>query len=291
MDVSSIESTASSITETAAHSSSGVGMTLFQLFIVIGVAVVFVIVLENHRKKHHKSGADFNIQSLLRTCADVIKNIFPANVGDDFSEDAPYDYDEEPRQPIQPEAYGMYLLNVFDYKKHRTIIELNDGVLRNGEYIVIGYSDQKIHDDHCKQKVTLSRYNCGALAKNLTPMYLFRDGSDGKLYLRFAASSNVVRQDMMGSNHKPVLRPYDTTKDIEVSSITKYCHEPVFYVNACPIAFSINHKYAENNGNPIIIDFSDKRGESIILDEPLPSAAPKNENIQENNNAGWQARH
>lgn len=287
MDASSIESTASSITETAARSSSGAGMTLFHLFLVIVVvAVIFVIFLEKHRK----SSADFSIQSLLRTCADVIKNIFPDNNGNDFSEDAPYDYDEEPRQPIQPEAYGMYLLNVFDYKKHRTIIELNDGNLNPGDYIVIAYRNLKMtkQDPHCKQEIMLSRYNCGTLAKNLTnPIYLFRDTTDGKLYLRFSACSNVIRQDI-GSSHKPDLRPYDTTKDIEVSSITEYCHEPVFYVSGCPIAFSINHKYAENNGNPIIIDFSDKRGESIILDEPLPSAAPKSEN---NNAIGMQARH
>ena len=287
MDASSIESTASSITETAARSSSGAGMTLFQLFLVIVVAVIFVIFLEKHRK----SSADFSIQSLFQNFFNKLKDLVQDSSDDtsDDTPDAPYDYDEEPRQPIQPEAYGRYLLNVFDYKKHRTIIELNDGSLNPGDYISIAYRNLKMtkQDPHCKQEITLSRYNCGALAKNLTtPIYLFRDITDKKFYLRFS-SSNVIRQDI-GSNHKPDLRPYDTTKDIEVSSITEYCHEPVFYVNGLPLALSINHKYAENNGNPIIIDFSDKRGESIILDEPLPSAAPKREN---NSAVGMQARH
>lgn len=254
MDASSASST---ITQTAT-TAAGSGPALFALFKLVFVLGIVIVALYFCWQKKNP-GRHFNLRTFFRQLSAHVKHFLE-------EEDAEEEEDEPVVTPSfkrHPAVYGCYLLNALDYNEHRTMIELDDANLEPGDYIQIGYeTTDKLHK-RCRQSIALKDYGC-TLAKTLpeSAIIVFRDPNDSQLYLRFCHEAKVNRQDM-DSNGKPVIRPFNTKNDVPLTEITDYLHESIWYVCGVPIVFSVNHRFAKNDGTPNIASFS-KRGESYF---------------------------
>lgn len=262
MDASSASSTVTQTATTTAASSGPALFTLFKLVFVLGIVIVALYF--SWQKKN--PGHQFNLQTLFHQLSAHVKRFFEEEDAEE-EEDEPV-ADKTPSFNHHPAAYGLYLLNILDYHSNRTMIELDDANLEPGDYIQIGYTSNPGQHKRCRQSITLKDYGC-TLAKTLpeNAIVVFRDPNDNQLYLRFSRDAKVNRQDM-DSNGKPVIRPFNTKNDVPLTEITEYLHEPIWYVCGVPIVFSVNHRFAKNDGTPNIVNFS-KRGESYF-DTDIP---------------------
>lgn len=260
MDASSASST---VTQTATTAAAGSGPALFTLFKLIFIFGVVLITLYFVWQKKNP-GRHFDLRTFFRQLSAHVKHFLE-------EEDAEEEEDEPVATPsfnYHPTVYGLYLLNILDYHSNRTMIELDDANLEPGDYIQIGYTSNPGQHKRCRQTITLKDYGC-TLAKTLpeNAIVVFRDPNDNQLYLRFSRDAKVNRQDM-DSNGKPVIRPFNTKNDVPLTEITDYLHESIWYVCGVPIVFSVNHRFAKNDGTPNIASFS-KRGESYF-DTDIP---------------------
>lgn len=263
MDASSASST---VTQTATTAAAGSGPALFTLFKLIFIFGVVLITLYFVWQKKNP-GRHFDLRALGQQLSAHVKHFLEEEDADE-EEDEPV-ADKTPSFNHHPAVYGLYLLNILDYHSNRTMIELDDANLEPGDYIQIGYTSNPGQHKRCRQVITLKDYGC-TLAKTLpenNAIVVFRDPSDGQLYVRFSHEAKVTRQDM-DSNGKPVIRPFNTKNDVPLTEITDYLHESIWYVCGVPIVFSVNHRFAKNDGTPNIVSFS-KRGESYF-DMDLP---------------------
>ena len=171
--------------------------------------------------------------------------------------------DKSPSFKHHPAVYGLYLMNILDYHSNRTMVELDDANLEPGDYIQIGYTHPVHQHKRCRQSIALQEYGC-TLANTLpeNAIVVFRDPNDNQLYIRFCHEAKVNRQDMDGEG-KPVISPINTKNDVPLAEVSDYLNESIFYVSGLPIAFSVNHRFAKNDGTPNIASFS-KRGESYF---------------------------
>lgn len=257
MDASSASST---VTQTATTAAAGSGPALFTLFKLVFVLGIVIVALYFCWQKKNP-GRHFDLRTFFRQLSAHVKHFLE-------EEDAEEEEDEPVATPsfnYHPSAFGIYLLNILDYNEHRTMIELDDANLEPGDYIQIGYtSNPGQQHKRCRQFIALKDYGC-TLAKTLpenNAIVVFRDPNDNQLYLRFSRDAKVNRQDM-DSNGKPVIRPFNTKNDVPLTEITDYLHESIWYVCGVPIVFSVNHRFAKNDGTPNIANFS-KRGESYF---------------------------
>lgn len=263
MNASSVSSTVTQTAATAASSGPAL-FTLFKLVFVLGLVIVALYFI--WQKKN--PGRRFNLQAFLHQLSVHVKRFLEE---EDTEEEEDEPINESPSFSHHPAVYGLFLLNVLNYfHSNRTMIELDDANLEPGDYIQIGYTNNPGQQHkRCKQSIALKDYGC-TLAKTLpenNAIVVFRDPNDNQLYLRFSRDAKVNRQDMDGEG-KPVIRPFNTKNDVPLTEITEYLHEPIFYVCGLPIAFSVNHRFAKNDGTPNIVSFS-KRGESYF-DMDLP---------------------
>ena len=257
MNASSASSTVTQTATTAAAGSGPALFTLFKLVFVLGLLIVAVYFV--WQKKN--PGRPFSLQMLLHQLAALVKRFLEEEDADE-EEDEPV-ADKTPSFNHHPAVYGLYLLNILDYHSNRTMIELDDANLEPGDYIQIGYTSNPGQHKRCRQVIALKDYGC-TLAKTLpeNAIVVFRDPNDNQLYLRFSRDAKVNRQDM-DSDGKPVIRPFNTKNDVPLTEITDYLHESIWYVCGVPIVFSVNHRFAKNDGTPNIANFS-KRGESYF---------------------------
>lgn len=258
MDASSASSTVTQTTTTAAAGSGPALFTLFKLVFIFGVLLIALYFV--WQKKN--PGRHFDLRALGQQFSARVKRFLEE---EDAEEEEDEPVDETPSFKPHPSVYGLYLLNVLDYNEHRTMIELDDANLEPGDYIQIGYETTDKQHKRCRQTIALK----GTLAKTLpeNAFVVFRDPNDNQLYLRFSRDVKVNRQDM-DSNGKPLIRPFNTKNDVALTEITEYLHEAIFYVSGLPICFSVNHRFAKNDGTPNIAVLS-KRGESYF-DMGLP---------------------
>lgn len=248
----------STVTQTATTAAAGSGPALFTLFKLVFIFGVLLIALYFVWQKKNP-GRHFDLRALGQQLSSRVKRFLE-------EEDAEEEEDEPVATPsfnYHPSAFGIYLLNILDFNEHRTMIELDDANLEPGDYIQIGYTSNPGQHKRCRQSIALKDYRC-TLAKTLpeNAIVVFRDPNDSQLYLRFSRDAKVNRQDM-DSNGKPVIRPFNTKNDVPLTEITDYLHESIWYVCGLPIAFSVNHRFAKNDGTPNIASFS-KRGESYF---------------------------
>ena len=260
MNASSVSST---VTQTAATGSGPALFTLFKLVFIVGVVLLALFFI--WQKKN--PGRQFDLKTLFHQLSAHVKRFLEE---EDAEEEEDEPINESPSFSHHPAAFGCYLVNVLDYyDSKRTMIELDDANLEPGDYIQIGYTNKPGQQHkHCRQSIALKEYDC-TLAKTLpeNAIVVFRDPNDNQLYIRFSHEAKVNRQDM-DLNGKPLIRPFNTKNDVPLTEITEYLHEPIFYVCGLPIAFSVNHRFAKNDGTPNIASFS-KRGESYF-DMDLP---------------------
>ena len=250
-------SASSTVTQTAASSGPAL-FTLFKLIFIFGVVLITLYFV--WQKKN--PGRHFDLRALGQQLSARVKR-FLEEEEEEEEEDEPV-ADKSPSFKHHPAAYGFYLLNALDFNGHRTMIELDDANLEPGDYIQIGYTSNPGQHKRCRQFIALEDYGC-TLAKTLpenNAIVVFRDPNDNQLYLRFNRDAKVNRQDM-DSNGKPVIRPFNTKNDVPLTEITDYLHESIWYVCGVPIVFSVNHRFAKNDGTPNIANFS-KRGESYF---------------------------
>lgn len=257
-------SASSTVTQTAATAaSSGPALfTLFKLVFVLGLVIVALYFI--WQKKN--PGRHFDLRAFGQQLYARVKHFLEE---EDAEEEEDEPINESPSFSHHPAVYGWFLLNVLDFHSNRTMIELDDANLEPGDYIQIGYeTTDKLHK-RCRQTIALKEYGC-TLANTLpenNAIVVFRDPNDNQLYLRFSRDAKVNRQDM-DSNGKPLIRPFNTKNDVPLTEITEYLHESIFYVSGLPICFSVNHRFAKNDGTPNIAVLS-KRGESYF-DMGLP---------------------
>ena len=251
-------SASSTITQTAATAaSSGPALfTLFKLVFVLGLVIVALYFI--WQKKN--PGRHFDLRAFGQQLYARVKHFLEE---EDAEEEEDEPINESPSFSHHPAVYGWFLLNVLDFHSNRTMIELDDANLEPGDYIQIGYTSNPGQHKRCRQVIALEDYGC-TLAKTLpeNAIVVFRDSNDSQLYLRFSRDAKVNRQDM-DSNGKPVIRPFNTKNDVPLTEITDYLHESIWYVCGVPIVFSVNHRFAKNDGTPNIVSFS-KRGESYF---------------------------
>lgn len=256
-------SSASTVTQTATTAAAGSGPALFTLFKLIFIFGVLLIALYCIWQKKNPS-RQFDLKTLFHQLSAHVKRFLE-------EEDAEEEEDEpvaDKSSSFKRHVYGLYILNILDYRSNRLIVELDDANLEPGDYIQIDYTSNPGQHKRCRQSIALKDYGC-TLAKTLpeNAIVVFRDPNDGQLYLRFSREAKVNRQDMDGDG-KPVIRPFNAKNDVPLTEITEYLHEPIFYVCGLPIVFSVNHRFAKNDGTPNIVNFS-KRGESYF-DMDLP---------------------
>lgn len=254
-------SASSTVTQTATTAAAGSGPALFTLFKLVFIFGVLLIALYFVWQKKNP-GRHFDLRALGQQLSARVKRFFE---DEDAEEEEDEPVDETPSFKRHPAAYGFYLLNILDFHSNRTIIELDDANLEPGDYIQIGYTNNPGQQHkRCRQFIALKDYGC-TLAKTLpenNAIVVFRDPNDNQLYVRFSHDAKVNRQDMDGEG-KPVIRPFNTKNDVPLAEITDYLHEPIWYVCGLPIVFSVNHRFAKNDGTPNIASFS-KRGESYF---------------------------
>lgn len=254
-------SASSTVTQTATTAAVGSGPALFTLFKLVFIFGVLLIALYFVWQKKNP-GRHFDLRALGQQLSARVKRFFE---DEDAEEEEDEPVDETPSFKRHPAAYGFYLLNILDFHSNRTIIELDDANLEPGDYIQIGYTNNPGQQHkRCRQFIALKDYGC-TLAKTLpenNAIVVFRDPNDNQLYVRFSHDAKVNRQDMDGEG-KPVIRPFNTKNDVPLAEITDYLHEPIWYVCGLPIVFSVNHRFAKNDGTPNIASFS-KRGESYF---------------------------
>lgn len=252
-------SASSTVTQTAATAASS-GPALFTLFKLVFIFGVLLIALYFVWQKKNP-GRHFDLRALGQQLSARVKRFLEE---EDEEEDEPV-ADKSPSFKHHPAAYGFYLLNALDFNGHRTMIELDDANLEPGDYIQIGYTNNPGQQHkRCRQSIALKDYGC-TLAKTLpenNAIVVFRDPNDGQLYVRFSHEAKVTRQDM-DSNGKPVIRPINTKNDVPLAEVSDYLKESIFYIGGLPVAFSVNHRFAKNDGTPNIASFS-KRGESYF---------------------------
>lgn len=273
MDATSASSTVTQTATTAAVGSGPALFTLFKLVFVLGIVIVALYFC--WQKKN--PGRHFNLRTFGQQLYARVKHFLEEEDAEE-EEDEPV-ADKTPSFNHHPAVYGLYLLNILDYHSNRTMIELDDANLEPGDYIQIGYTNNPGQQHkRCRQFIALEDYGC-TLAKTLpenNAIVVFRDPNDNQLYLRFSRDAKVNRQDM-DSNGKPVIRPFNTKNDVPLTEITDYLHESIWYVCGVPIVFSVNHRFAKNDGTPNIVNFS-KRGESYfdmdIMDIPEKKKNP-----------------
>lgn len=255
---------ASSATQTATTAAASSGPALFTLFKLIFIFGVVLITLYFVWQKKNP-GRRFNLQAFLHQLSARVKHFLEEEDAEEEEEEDEPVADKSPSFKNHPAPFGLFLLNALDYNSKRTIIKLDDANLEPGDYIQIGYTNNPGQQHkRCKQSIALKDYGC-TLAKTLpenNAIVVFRDPNDNQLYLRFSRDAKVNRQDM-DEEGKPVIRPFNTKNDVPLTEITEYLHEPIFYVSGLPIAFSVNHRFAKNDGTPNIASFS-KRGESYF---------------------------
>lgn len=257
MDATSASSTVTQTATTAAASSGPALFTLFKLIFIFGVLLIALYFV--WQKKN--PGRHFDLRAFGQQLYARVKRFLEE---EDAEEEEDEPINETPSFKRHPAVFGCYLLNVLDYNEHRTMIELDDANLEPGDYIQIGYTHPVHQHKRCRQSIALQEYGC-TLAKTLpenNAIVVFSDPNDGQLYVRFSHEAKVTRQDM-DSNGKPVIRPFNTKNDVPLTEITEYLHEPIWYVCGLPIVFSVNHRFAKNDGTPNIASFS-KRGESYF---------------------------
>ena len=252
-------SSVSTVTQTAtAAASSGPALfTLFKLVFIFGVLLIALYFV--WQKKN--PGRHFDLRAFGQQLYARVKRFLEE---EDAEEEEDEPVDETPSFKRHPSVYGLYLLNVLDYNEHRAMIELDDANLEPGDYIQIGYETTYKQHKRCRQSIALKDYGC-TLAKTLpenNAIVVFRDPNNGQLYVRFSQEAKVTRQDM-DSNGKPVISPINTKNDVPLAEVSDYLNESIFYVSGLPIAFSVNHRFAKNDGTPNIASFS-KRGESYF---------------------------
>lgn len=255
MDASSTSSTVTQTATTAAAGSGPALFTLFKLVFIFGVLLLALFFIWQKRNPGHQ----FDLKTLFHQLSAHVKRFLE-------EEDAEEEEDEpvaDKSSSFKRHVYGLHILNILDYRSNRLIVELDDANLEPGDYIQIGYTSNPGQHKRCRQSIALKDYGC-TLAKTLpeNAIVVFRDPNDGQLYLRFSREAKVNRQDMDGEG-KPVIRPFNAKNDVPLTEITEYLHEPIFYVCGLPIVFSVNHRFAKNDGTPNIASFS-KRGESYF---------------------------
>lgn len=260
----------STVTQTATTAAASSGPALFTLFKLVFIFGVLLIALYFVWQKKNP-GRRFDLRALGQQLSARVKRFFE---DEDAEEEEDEPVDETPSFKRHPAVYGCYLLNALDYNEHRTMIELDDANLEPGDYIQIGYeTTDKLHK-RCRQSIALKDYGC-TLAKTLpeNAIVVFRDPNDNQLYIRFSHEAKVNRQDMDGEG-KPVISPINTKNDVPLAEVSDYLNESIFYVSGLPIAFSVNHRFAKNDGTPNIASFS-KRGESYFdMDLPEKKKSP-----------------
>lgn len=249
-------STVTQTATTAAASSGPALFTLFKLVFIVGVLLLALFFI--WQKKN--PGRQFDLKTLFHQLSAHVKRFLEE---EDAEEEEDEPINESPSFSHHPALYGLFLLNVLDFHSNRTMVELDDANLEPGDYIQISYTHPVHQHKRCRQSIALKEYGC-TLANTLpeNAIVVFRDPNDNQLYIRFCHEAKVNRQDM-DSNGKPLIRPFNTKNDVLLTEITEYLHEPIFYVCGLPIAFSVNHRFAKNDGTPNIVNFS-KRGESYF---------------------------
>ena len=257
-------SSASTVTQTATTAAAGSGPALFTLFKLVFIFGVLLIALYFVWQKKNP-GRHFDLRAFGQQLYARVKRFLEE---EDAEEEEDEPINETPSFKRHPAVFGCYLLNVLDYNEHRTMIELDDANLEPGDYIQIGYTHPVHQHKRCRQSIALQEYGC-TLANTLpeNAIVVFRDPNDNQLYIRFCHEAKVNRQDMDGEG-KPVISPINTKNDVPLAEVSDYLNESIFYVSGLPIAFSVNHRFAKNDGTPNIASFS-KRGESYF-DMDLP---------------------
>lgn len=271
-------SSVSTVTQTATTTAASSGPALFTLFKLVFIFGVLLIALYFVWQKKNP-GRRFNLQAFLHQLSARVKHFLEEEDAEEEEEEDEPVADKSPSFKNHPAPFGLFLLNALDYNSKRTIIKLDDANLEPGDYIQIGYTNNPGQQHkRCRQSIALKDYGC-TLAKTLpenNAIVVFRDPNNGKLYVRFSHEAKVTRQDM-DSNGKPLIQPFNTKNDVPLTEITEYLHEPIFYVCGLPIAFSVNHRFAKNDGTPNIASFS-KRGESYFdmdLEKKTPTSKKK----------------
>lgn len=256
-------SSVSTVTQTATTTAASSGPALFTLFKLVFIFGVLLIALYFVWQKKNP-GRRFNLQAFLHQLSARVKHFLEEEDAEEEEEEDEPVADKSPSFKNHPAVYGLYLMNILDYHSNRTMAELDDANLEPGDYIQIGYETTDKQHKRCRQSIALKDYGC-TLAKTLpenNAIVVFRDPNNFQLYVRFSHEAKVTRQDM-DSNGKPLIQPFNTKNDVPLTEITEYLHEPIFYVCGLPIAFSVNHRFAKNDGTPNIASFS-KRGESYF---------------------------
>lgn len=253
-------SSVSTVTQTATTTAASSGPALFTLFKLVFIFGVLLIALYFVWQKKNP-GRHFDLRAFGQQLYARVKHFLEEEDVEE-EEDEPM-ADKSPSFKHHPAVYGLYLMNILDYHSNRTMVELDDANLEPGDYIQIGYTHPVHQHKRCRQSIALQEYGC-TLANTLpeNAIVVFRDPNDNQLYIRFCHEAKVTRQDM-DSNGKPLIQPFNTKNDVPLTEITEYLHEPIFYVCGLPIAFSVNHRFAKNDGTPNIASFS-KRGESYF---------------------------
>lgn len=268
----------STVTQTATTAAAGSGPALFTLFKLVFIFGVLLIALYFVWQKKNP-GRHFDLRAFGQQLYARVKHFLEEEDAEEEEEEDEPVADKSPSFKNHPAPFGLFLLNALDYNSKRTIIKLDDANLEPGDYIQIGYTNNPGQQHkRCRQSIALKDYGC-TLAKTLpenNAIVVFRDPNNGKLYVRFSHEAKVTRQDM-DSNGKPLIQPFNTKNDVPLTEITEYLHEPIFYVCGLPIAFSVNHRFAKNDGTPNIASFS-KRGESYFdmdLEKKTPTSKKK----------------
>lgn len=260
-------SSVSTVTQTATTAAASSGPALFTLFKLVFIFGVLLIALYFVWQKKNP-GRRFDLRAFGQQLYARVKHFLEEEDAEE-EEDEPM-ADKSPSFKHHPAVYGLYLMNILDYHSNRTMVELDDANLEPGDYIQIGYTNNPGQQHkRCRQSIALKDYGC-TLAKTLpenNAIVVFRDPNNGQLYVRFSQEAKVTRQDM-DSNGKPVISPINTKNDVPLAEVSDYLNESIFYVSGLPIAFSVNHRFAKNDGTPNIASFS-KRGESYF-DIDLP---------------------
>lgn len=253
-------SSASTVTQTATTAAAGSGPALFTLFKLVFIFGVLLIALYFVWQKKNP-GRHFDLRAFGQQLYARVKHFLEEEDAEE-EEDEPM-ADKSPSFKHHPAVYGLYLMNILDYHSNRTMVELDDANLEPGDYIQIGYTHPVHQHKRCRQSIALQEYGC-TLANTLpeNAIVVFRDPNDNQLYIRFCHEAKVNRQDMDGEG-KPVISPINTKNDVPLAEVSDYLNESIFYVSGLPIAFSVNHRFAKNDGTPNIASFS-KRGESYF---------------------------
>ena len=253
-------SSVSTVTQTATTTAASSGPALFTLFKLVFIFGVLLIALYFVWQKKNP-GRHFDLRAFGQQLYARVKHFLEEEDAEE-EEDEPM-ADKSPSFKHHPAVYGLYLMNILDYHSNRTMVELDDANLEPGDYIQIGYTHPVHQHKRCRQSIALQEYGC-TLANTLpeNAIVVFRDPNDNQLYIRFCHEAKVNRQDMDGEG-KPVISPINTKNDVPLAEVSDYLNESIFYVSGLPIAFSVNHRFAKNDGTPNIASFS-KRGESYF---------------------------